>query len=137
MKNKDKFFSIVTVSSILGTILIILFVLVMRIRNFNEINVFKKEANIVYLQAIKQNKEDIEEGFPIEEYSYYKAALLLNNKDTVNYIAEFDEETKKLDYLCIYNGKLKVIFEGEINEEIIEEAQIINSKKECEFRDER
>lgn len=137
MINKDKLFDTITVVSICGTILIILTVIAFKIFNNNTLKNFITETASVYDMAIKQNKEDMEAGYSVEEYSFYKVTAIMMNKDILKYVVEFNQKTNELDYLCVSNGRYKIMIEGQMNKETILESQVINSKKECEFRDEK
>lgn len=134
MNSKGKLFDAISIVSICGTILIISFVIIFKMRTANNVEVFLAEANVVYDLAIKQNEKDRDSGLSAEDYSYYKSTVITSNKAILNYIAVFNKETKELDYICVTDGKLKIAIEGEISKEIMAESQIINSTKGCEFK---
>lgn len=137
MINKGKLFDTISILAICSTILIIIFLVVSKIKTASAPEIFYKEVASVYDLVIKQNKSDIENGYDKEEYSFYKSIAITGGKKALNYIAEFNQETNDLEYFCITDGNLKMALEGKINQEIIASSQIVNSKIECEFRNEK
>ena len=137
MINKGKLFDTISIISICSTILIVIFIVVSKLKTANAPEIFYKEVASVYDIVIVQNKKDIEDGYSKEDYSFYKAIAITMDKTILNYIAEFDPETNKLEYFCITDGSLKIALEGDINKEVIATSQIVNSKIECEFRNEK
>lgn len=137
MINKGKLFDAISIVAICSTILIVIFVVVSKLKTASAPEIFYKEVASVYDVVIKQNKKDKENGYDKEDYSFYKSIAITMDKKPLSYIAEFDPETNKLEYFCITDGNLKMALEGDINQEIIATSQIVNSKIECEFRNEK
>lgn len=137
MINKGKLFDAISIIAICSTILIVIFVVVSKLKQASAPEIFYEEVASVYDIVLAQNKKDIESGYSKEDYSFYKSIAITMDKTALNYIAEFDPDTNKLEYFCITDGSLKMALEGEINKEIIATSQIVNSKIECEFRNEK
>ena len=127
--NKAKLIDKVTIIFISATFIFLIVCIGIRIFNHKEGTSFEKEIQNIYSLLNKQFKSD-------EDNYFYVSTLVSKNKETYDYIAEFDKDTKNLKYLCISNGIKKIEIESEnIDIELLKDnPNIKETSKRCEVK---
>lgn len=127
--NKAKLIDKVTIIFISATFIFLIVCIGIRIFNYKEGTSFEKEIQNISSLLNKQFKSD-------EDNYFYVSTLVSKNKETYDYIAEFDKDTKNLKYLCISNGIKKIEIESEnIDIELLKDnPNIKETSKRCEVK---